>query len=138
MTDSIIVNGKRYQLVQDDDVVKPTPSAELSKVPMKKYGNITEVWNGEAECTRSGLYKNDLMLSRTNKPTSKRRSESSRAAMEKRLAAKMASVSLEDSVEKPEKSEKPVEKPQASKSKKNRKLNEIVERVKNDSDNSLE
>ena len=41
---------------------------------MKKYGNRTDVFNGEAEKTRGGLTKDDLMLSKTGRIVSKRKS----------------------------------------------------------------
>ena len=41
---------------------------------MRKYGNRQDVFNGEAEKTRGGLTKDDLMLSKTGKIVSKKKS----------------------------------------------------------------
>ena len=41
---------------------------------MRKYGNRQDVYNGEAEKTRGGLTKDDLMLSKTGKIVSKKKS----------------------------------------------------------------
>ena len=41
---------------------------------MKKYGDRTAVFNGEAEKTRGGLTKDDLMVSRTGRIVSKKKS----------------------------------------------------------------
>lgn len=39
------------------------------------YGTNQEVWDGHAEKTRSGLTKADLILNKSGKPVSKKRSE---------------------------------------------------------------
>ena len=41
---------------------------------MKKYGTRTEVYNDEAECTRGGLCKDDLIISKNGKIVSKKKS----------------------------------------------------------------
>ena len=41
---------------------------------MKKYGDRQAVFNGEAEKTRGGLTKDDLMVSRTGRIVSKKKS----------------------------------------------------------------
>ena len=41
---------------------------------MRKYGNRQDVYNGEAEKTRGGLTKDDLILSKTGKIVSKKKS----------------------------------------------------------------
>jgi len=41
---------------------------------IKKFGSRTEVFNDEAECTRGGLCKDDLILSKTGKIVSKKKS----------------------------------------------------------------
>ena len=41
---------------------------------MRKYGTRSEVYNGECEKTRGGLTKDDLMLSKTGKIVSKKKS----------------------------------------------------------------
>ncbi len=47
---------------------------------MKKYGTRSEVYDGTAECTRGGLRKEDLILSKTNKIVSKKKSEAAAAS----------------------------------------------------------
>ena len=46
---------------------------------MLKYGDRSSVWNGTAKQTRGGLTKEDLVMSRTGKIVSKKKSESAKA-----------------------------------------------------------
>ena len=46
---------------------------------MLKYGDRSSVWNGTAKQTRGGLTKEDLVVSRTGKIVSKKKSESAKA-----------------------------------------------------------
>ena len=50
---------------------------------MKKFGSRQEVWNGECMMTRGGLTKENLVLSKSNRLVSKRKSEAARAADQK-------------------------------------------------------
>ena len=50
---------------------------------MKKFGSRQEVWNGECMMTRGGLTKENLVLSKSNRLVSKRKSEAARAAYQK-------------------------------------------------------
>ena len=49
----------------------------------RKYGSRSEVWEGLCTMTRGGLTKDDLMMSKTNKIVSKRKSEAAKQAYEK-------------------------------------------------------
>ena len=46
---------------------------------MLKYGDRNSVWNGTAKQTRGGLTKEDLLMSRSGKIVSKKKSESAKA-----------------------------------------------------------
>ena len=46
----------------------------------RRYGTRSEVFDGTAEKTRGGLLKADLMISRTGRIVSKKKSEQARAA----------------------------------------------------------
>ena len=46
----------------------------------RRYGTRSEVFDGSAEKTRGGLLKADLMISRTGRIVSKKKSEQARAA----------------------------------------------------------
>lgn len=50
---------------------------------MLKYGDRTSVWNGQAKQTRGGLTKDDLIMSKSGKIVSKKKSESARALYQK-------------------------------------------------------
>ena len=50
---------------------------------MLKYGDRNSVWNNEAKQTRGGLTKEDLIMSKSGKIVSKKKSESARAWYEK-------------------------------------------------------
>ena len=50
---------------------------------MKKFGSRQEVWDGECMMTRGGLTKENLVLSKSNRLVSKRKSEAARAAYQK-------------------------------------------------------
>ena len=71
---------------------------------MKKYGNRIDVYNGEAEKTRGGLTKDDLMLSKTGKIVSKKKSLAALASYTKYGFAKRELKPVE---EKPVEEEKP-------------------------------
>lgn len=49
----------------------------------RKYGSRSEVWDGLCTMTRGGLTKDDLMMSKTNKIVSKRKSQAAKQAYEK-------------------------------------------------------
>ena len=50
---------------------------------MLKYGDRNSVWNGQAKQTRGGLTKDDLIMSKSGKIVSKKKSESARALYQK-------------------------------------------------------
>ena len=50
---------------------------------MKRFGTRQEVWEGECTMTRGGLTKDDLILSKSNRLVSKKKSEAAKAAYEK-------------------------------------------------------
>ena len=50
---------------------------------MRKYGSRQEVWDGLCSQTRGGLSKDDLMMSKTNKIVSKKKSEAAKIAYDK-------------------------------------------------------
>lgn len=50
---------------------------------MLKYGDRSSVWNGTAKQTRGGLTKDDLVMSKSGKIVSKKKSESARAWYQK-------------------------------------------------------
>ena len=81
---------------------------------MKKYGSRSEVYNGEAEATRGGLTKADLILSKTGKIVSKKKSEAALAAYKKygftkRLPAKAAEPAPQEPKRKRRKRKKKVD-----------------------------
>ena len=50
---------------------------------MRKYGSRQEVWDGLCTMTRGRLSKDDLMMSKTNKIVSKKKSEAAKVSYEK-------------------------------------------------------
>ncbi len=50
---------------------------------MKRFGTRQEVWEGECTMTRGGLTKDDLILSKSNRLVSKKKSEAAKAAYAK-------------------------------------------------------
>jgi hypothetical protein len=50
---------------------------------MKKFGTRQEVWEEECTMTRGGLTKDDLVLSKSNRLVSKKKSIAARAAYQK-------------------------------------------------------
>ena len=73
---------------QEEEKRSPSPSPEpvdekLKKKFARRYGTRSEVFDSEtAEMTRGGLRKEDLVLSRTGKIVSKRKSESAKKIYE--------------------------------------------------------
>ena len=57
-----------------------------------KYGDRSSVWSGEAKQTRGGLTKEDLMMSKSGKIVSRKKSESARAWYEKNGGFKRKAV----------------------------------------------
>ena len=49
----------------------------------KKFGTRQEVWDGECMMTRGGLTKDDLVLSKTGRLVSRKKSEAARASYAK-------------------------------------------------------
>lgn len=49
----------------------------------KKFGDRQGVWDGIATMTRGGLTKDDLVMSKTGRIVSKKKSEAARVAYEK-------------------------------------------------------
>ena len=47
---------------------------------MKKFGSRSDVWNAECTMTRGGLTKGDLMMSKTGRIVSKKKSEAAKKA----------------------------------------------------------
>ena len=76
---------------------------------MLKYGDRNSVWNGEAKQTRGGLTKEDLIMSKSGKIVSKKKSESARALYQKnggfrnKVAKTPEPVKRDDLVEPPKK-----------------------------------
>ena len=68
---------------------------------VKRYGTRADVFEGLAEKTRGGLTRDDLVLSKTGKIVSKKKSEAARAAYEKFGFAKRTKEKV-DEEEKPE------------------------------------
>ena len=54
----------------------------IKKMP-RKFGTRSEVWEDSCSMTRGGLTKDDLMLSKTGRIVSKKKSEAARAAYNK-------------------------------------------------------
>jgi len=52
--------------------------ASETSMPQTKYGSRSEVWNGLALMTRGGLMKDMLIISRTGRIVSKKKSEQAR------------------------------------------------------------
>ena len=50
---------------------------------MRKYGSRQEVWDGLCTMTRGGLSKDDLIMSKTNKIVSKKKSEAAKISYDK-------------------------------------------------------
>ena len=63
---------------------------------MKKYGSRQEVWNNEAEKTRGGLQKDDLILSKTGRIVSKKKSLAAAASYAKFGFQKRAAPVVEE------------------------------------------
>ena len=66
----------------------------------RKYGTRNEVWDGLCTMTRGGLTKDDLMMSKTNKIVSKRKSEAAKQAYEQFGFAKRKAPTPEPQPEK--------------------------------------
>ena len=49
----------------------------------RKFGSRSEVWEESVTMTRGGLTKNDLMLSKTGRIVSRKKSEAAKAAYDK-------------------------------------------------------
>jgi len=73
---------------------------------VKRYGTREEVWDGQATKTRGGLTKNDLVLSKTMKIVSKKKSQMAKAAYAKYGFNKRTQEEPEEAPEEPEKPKK--------------------------------
>ena len=65
----------------------------------KKFGSRSEVYDENAEMTRGGLRKADLIVSRTGRIVSKKKSEMARTAYEKYGFSKRPVANTEDAPE---------------------------------------
>ena len=75
-------------VASDESISEEKPVEQVAAKPAKKYarryGTRFEVFDSEtAEMTRGGLKKADLMMSRSGKIVSKKKSESAKALYEK-------------------------------------------------------
>ena len=70
---------------------------------MLKYGDRNAVWSGEAKQTRGGLTKDDLIMSRTGKIVSKKKSESAKAFYAKNGGFKRKNPVVEPTADEPPK-----------------------------------
>ena len=75
-------------VASDESISEEKPVEQVAAKPAKKYarryGTRFEVFDSEtAEMTRGGLRKADLMMSRSGKIVSKKKSESAKALYEK-------------------------------------------------------
>ena len=70
---------------------------------MLKYGDRNAVWSGEAKQTRGGLTKDDLIMSRTGKIVSKKKSESAKAFYVKNDGFKRKNPVVEQTADEPPK-----------------------------------
>ena len=70
---------------------------------MRKYGNRQDVFNGEAEKTRGGLTKDDLILSKTGKIVSKKKSLAAAESYKKFGFKKRELEPVEEKQEEPKK-----------------------------------
>ena len=68
----------------------------------RRYGSREEVWQDEASMTRGGLKKADLMISRTGRIVSKKKSEQAKANYSK-FGFKKREEKKEEKEEKPKK-----------------------------------
>ena len=87
---------------------------------MKRYGTRNDVYEGLAEKTRGGLTRDDLVLSKTGKIVSKKKSLAARAAYEKFGFAKRTKEKVEEE-EKPVAEEAPKKKRRKRKQRKDSK-----------------
>ena len=74
---------------------------------MLKYGDRTSVWNGQAKQTRGGLTKDDLIMSKSGKIVSKKKSESARALYKKNGGFKSKAAKTPEPVQRKEEPEPP-------------------------------
>ncbi len=74
---------------------------------MLKYGDRTSVWNGQAKQTRGGLTKDDLIMSKSGKIVSKKKSESARALYQKNGGFKSKAAKTPEPVQEKEELEPP-------------------------------
>ena len=75
-------------VTSEESISEAKPTEQVAEKPAKKYarryGTRFEVFDSEtAEMTRGGLRKADLIMSRSGKIVSKKKSESARALYEK-------------------------------------------------------
>ena len=75
-------------VTSEESINEAKPAEQVAEKPAKKYarryGTRFEVFDSEtAEMTRGGLRKADLMMSRSGKIVSKKKSESAKALYEK-------------------------------------------------------
>ena len=85
--------------------------ASESSMPQTKYGSRAEVWNGLALMTRGGLMKDMLVISRTGRIVSKKKSEQARRNYEQNNPfKKKTKVESEPEAEK-KPADKPADKP---------------------------
>ena len=75
---------------------------------MKKYGSRENVWNGEAEKTRGGLTRDMLMLSKTGRIVSKKKSLAA-AESYKKYGFKKREAATKEQKPEPAEEVKPVE-----------------------------
>ncbi len=91
---------------------------------MRKFGTRSEVFDGQATMTRGGLKKDDLMLSRTMKIVSKKKSEMAKASYAKYgFRSRAEKPKTKEPSEKKEPKEEPKEVKKAKKTKRRRKKN---------------
>lgn len=87
---------------------------------MLKYGDRNSVWNETAKQTRGGLMKADLILSRTGKIVSKKKSNSAREMYQKNGGFKKKVAQPESEPEAPAPTPAPTPTPEPEKPKKRR------------------
>ena len=87
---------------------------------MLKYGDRNSVWNDEAKQTRGGLTKEDLIMSKSGKIVSKKKSESARAWYEKNGGFKRKAVQQQTPDPTPTPAEPPKKKRKYRRRKKNK------------------
>ena len=72
------------QQISEDSPVEQAAEQKPAKKFARRYGTRFEVFDSEtAEMTRGGLKKGDLMMSKSGKIVSKKKSESAKALYEK-------------------------------------------------------